>query len=112
MTDETTLPPTPARRWFQFSLRSLFLLMLLTAAFLAGRASQWRELQALRAEQQQLQALSHELVDRLYTHLAQNKLEQSIDPSRDDLTRSALEFYHAAARDDDGHRSSSDRANP
>ncbi len=37
--DETTFNP-PRRRWLQFSLRSLFLVMLLVAVFLGGRTSQ------------------------------------------------------------------------
>jgi hypothetical protein len=42
--------PRPRRRWFQLSLRTLLLFMVLVCTFFAGRASRDRELNRLRAE--------------------------------------------------------------
>ena len=53
-------PPTPRpRRWFQFSLRTLLVVMLVVAAFFGGRESMRR---AMRAEQQKAEMARAEAV--------------------------------------------------
>ena len=56
----------PKRRWLQFTLPALLLLILVVAAFLAGRASMYASLQQER--QRAEAALERERIASLRTH--------------------------------------------
>jgi hypothetical protein len=46
----TDTAPRPHGRWFQFSLKSIFILVLIVASFLGGMAFKQREINVLRLE--------------------------------------------------------------
>ena len=73
--------PLP-RRWLQFSLRTLFVLMLLVAAFFGGRGSMKPAIQAerIKAEQAQAEAIMARAAAVMDSELARIFEQQSRRP--------------------------------
>ena len=54
----------PKRRWFQFTLRSMLLLMLFVCAYLGGRWSRQTEVDELRAEAERSRQAAQQAAER------------------------------------------------
>ena len=75
------------RRWLQFSLRTLFVLMLLVAAFFGGRESMKPVIRAerLKAEQAQAEAImarAAAVMDSELARIFEKQSQRSIEPSK------------------------------
>ena len=67
----------PLRRWTQFSLRSLLILTLVVASFLAGRLSVQRELERARVAERD--AVGQCLLERIRLEETMGKLAESTE---------------------------------
>lgn len=90
----TDFAPRPHGRWFQFSLKSIFILVLIVASFLGGMAFKQREINVLqreldvrerearmRAEDAMMQAdQALKLAEELRASLEQQHATDSSDP--------------------------------
>ncbi len=100
--------------WFGFSLRSLFLTILVVASFFAGRASMIPSIQQMHAEAEMQRAMAHkqramaeasaqqaiQAVDALLTQQSEQSPTVN-DGLRQQLQRQSAESYDDLLNDDD-----------
>ncbi len=103
--------PKQRRRWLQFNLKSLLLVFLVVASFLAGRVSVTRKLERRQAEAERQRAIAEmnqqravEAVYQYQVQLAERALtETASDAVRQRLLQRATEQYGNLLREEDGN---------
>jgi hypothetical protein len=85
------------RGWLQFSLKSIFVLILVVAAFFGGMAVQRREMErALRQAQEEREVSERQAMDAMLAERATRTMAEA------ERARAEVEVERARARTDDG----------